>query len=89
MTTFKRGYDFTDYPNMQLEAIGEEEDEGEASISIAGIKADGYTTPDYGATVIVKGQRIVAFRIKSYDIELEIPATIHAHNAIQRALSKL
>jgi hypothetical protein len=83
--SLKRGYDYDDYPVMSLEVV--KDGYAEASIEIGGVKVEeGGGSPDYGATVILEDKKIVGFRIKAYDIELRIPASIEAHNAIQKAL---
>ena len=85
--SLKHGYDYLDYPVMSLEVVGE--GEAEASIEISGVDTEGFSgSSDYGATVILENKKIVAFRIKSYDIELTIPATIEAHNSISKILRK-
>jgi len=86
--SIKRGYNYSDYETMYLELDGN--DRCEAVIEISGVETDGGGgSSDYGATVIMDDKKIIKFRIKSYDIELEIPATIQAHNAIKQALAEL
>jgi len=86
-SVFKRGYGYSDYPVMSLSIVGD--GDGEASIEISGVDTECGFGSDYGATVIVKDKKIVGFRIKAYDIEIEIPASIEVHNAIQKALGDL
>ena len=87
--SFKYGHDRSDHFEFNLELVEHIEGEGDVAVSISGIKnEDGTTGYGYGATVVVERGRIVKFIIKSYDILVEIPATIEAHNAIQKVLSK-
>lgn len=86
--SLKRGYDYDNYPVMYLEVAGD--GDAEASIEIGGVVTEGsFGSGDYGATVILKDKKIVGFRIKSYDIELEIPSDIKVHNAIYKTLIEL
>lgn len=84
----KKGYNYANYTTDSIELVDDEY--CEASIEISGVETSGGGgSSDYGATVVMEDKKITKFRIKSYDIELEIPATIEAHNAIQKALAEL
>ena len=81
----KHGYDYCDYFHSSYQLI---EDEGEAEIitEVDNVKTEAGRGSMYGTTIHMKDGEIVAFTIKSFNIELKIPATSKAHSDILRAL---
>lgn len=81
----KNGYNFDD--NFEEDyTIIDDAGESEISVRIDNVITENARSGGYGAIVHLKDGKIVAFTIKSYDIELTIPATIEMHNKIQKIL---
>lgn len=81
----RSGYNISDYHH---DTYTVEDDEGEAliEVSIDNVKIDDGRGSGYGVEIILEGGKIKSFRIRSYDIEVEIPATIEMHNKIRKLL---
>lgn len=84
----KKGYNYGDFFN---DTYYVEEDEGEAMIdvSIDNVKTEEDRGWGYGVEIYLKDGKISSFRIKSYDIDVEIPATIEMHNKIRGFLNEI
>lgn len=73
--TFKIECDYIDNYDLPVEIQGD-------GTGTVGVAIDGY----YGAWVTVENGKIVSFRLISYGMDVEIPATTEAHRKIQEAL---
>ena len=78
----KNGYNYSDY-FCEYYDVEDVEGDAEVAIEIRGIKTESGEGFGYGTTVHMQDGKITAFTIKSYDIELTIPATIEMHNKIR------
>jgi hypothetical protein len=78
----KSGYNYSDYFNDSYRII---EDDGEAMIdvSIDNVKTEEGRGHGYGVEIYLNDGEITSFRIRSYSIDVEIPATIEMHNKIK------
>jgi len=77
------GDEFNDYYSV-------EDDEGLAMITveISNVKTECGRGSGYGVEISMKDGEITSFRIKSYNIDVEIPATIEMHNKIMKILKE-
>ena len=85
MVRIKHGYDYGDYFFNDY-SIEVPEGEAEIEVSINNVRTEVGIGYDYGVKIYLEDGKIKAFRITSYDIDVEIPATIDMHNKISRIL---
>lgn len=87
----KHGYDYDTYFSPTYEVVDDSHgigSSGEAEIDtvVNNVRTGAGRGSGYGTTIHLEDGEIVAFTIKSYDIEVKIPATSEMHNKIYELL---